>query len=46
MEFYLILKQKKGETVKVGALLGVVTEGENEEKKIKKIKPEEKIEKN
>ncbi len=40
------IKTKEGETVKVGALLGVVTEGENtESKKIEKIKPEEKIEK-
>ena len=35
------IKTKEGETVKVGALLGVVTEGENTEtKKIEKIKPE------
>ena len=35
------VKTKEGETVKVGALLGVVTEGENTEtKKIEKIKPE------
>ena len=35
------IKTKEGETVKVGALLGVVTEGENlETKKIEKIKPE------
>ena len=35
------IKTKEGETVKVGALLGVVTEGENAEtKKIEKIKPE------
>ncbi len=40
------IKTKEGETVKVGALLGVVTEGENtESKKIEKIEPEEKIEK-
>ena len=35
------IKTKEGETVKVGALLGVVTEGESlETKKIEKIKPE------
>ena len=35
------IKTKEGETVKVGALLGVVTEKENTEtKKIEKIKPE------
>ena len=35
------IKTKEGETVKVGALLGVVTEGESTEiKKIEKIKPE------
>ena len=35
------IETKEGETVKVGALLGVVTEGENKEtKKIEKIKPE------
>ena len=35
------IKTKEGETVKVGALLGLVTEGENTEtKKIEKIKPE------
>ena len=35
------IKTKEGETVKVGALLGVVTGGENAEtKKIEKIKPE------
>ena len=35
------IKTKEGETVKVGALLGVVSEGENTEtKKIEKIKPE------
>ncbi len=35
------IKSKEGETVKVGALLGVVTEGESiETKKIEKIKPE------
>ena len=35
------IETKEGETVKVGALLGVVTEGENTEtKKIEKIKPE------
>ena len=35
------IKTKEGETGKVGALLGVVTEGENTEtKKIEKIKPE------
>ena len=35
------IKTKEGETVKVGALLGVVTEGENTEtKKIEEIKPE------
>ena len=40
------IKTKEGETVKVGALLGVVTEGENKEaENIQKIKPEEKIEK-
>ena len=34
------IETKEGETVKVGALLGVVTEGENTEtKKIEKIKP-------
>ena len=36
------IKTKEGETVKVGALLGVVTEGENKEaENIQKIKPEE-----
>ena len=40
------IKTKEGETVKVGALLGVVTEGEKTETtKIEKIKPEEKNEK-
>ena len=40
------IKTKEGETVKVGALLGVVTEGEiTETKKIEKIKPENKTEK-
>ena len=40
------IKTKEGETVKVGALLGVVTEGENKEaENIQKIKPEEKSEK-
>ena len=40
------IKTKEGETVKVGALLGVVTEGENTEtKKIEKIKPENQIKK-
>ena len=40
------IKTKEGETVKVGTLLGVVIEGDNKEpKKIQKIKPEEKIEK-
>ena len=40
------IKIKEGETVKVGALLGVVTEGEKTETtKIEKIKPEEKKEK-
>ena len=40
------IKTKEGETVKVGALLGLVTEGENKEAvDIQKIKPEEKIEK-
>ena len=35
------IKTQEGETVKVGALLGVVTEGENTEtKKLEKIKPE------
>ena len=34
------IKTKEGETVKVGTLLGIVTEGENTEtKKIEKIKP-------
>jgi len=42
----LNIKTKEGETVKVGALLGVVTEGENKEaENIQKIKPEEKSEK-
>ncbi len=40
------IKTKEGETVKVGALLGVVTEGEKTETaKIEKIKPETKKEK-
>ena len=40
------IKTKEGETVKVGALLGLVTEGKSEElQEIKKIKPDEKIEK-
>ncbi len=40
------IKTKEGETVKVGALLGVVTETEKiETTKIEKIKPEGKIEK-
>ena len=40
------IKTKEGETVKVGALLGVVTEGENTEtKKLEKIKPENQIKK-
>ena len=40
------IKTKEGETVKVGALLGVVTEGEKTETTtIEKIKPEEKNEK-
>ena len=40
------IKTKEGETVKVGALLGVVTEGEQTEtSKIEKIKPEVKSEK-
>ncbi len=40
------IKTKEGETVKVGALLGVVTEGESKDsKEIKKIEPEQKIEK-
>ncbi len=40
------IKTKEGETVKVGALLGVVTEGEKTEtSKIEKIKPEAKSEK-
>ena len=39
------IKTKEGETVKVGALLGLVTEGKSEElQEIKKIKPDEKIE--
>ena len=39
------IKTKEGETVKVGALLGVVSETENNEaKKIEKIKPKEQIE--
>ncbi len=39
------IKTKEGETVKVGALLGVVSETENNEaKKIEKIKPTKKIE--
>ena len=40
------IKTKEGETVKVGALLGVVSEGEKTETtKIEKIKPEAKSEK-
>ena len=40
------IKTKEGETVKVGALLGLVTEGKSEElQEIKKIKTDEKIEK-
>ncbi len=40
------IKTKEGETVKVGALLGLVTEGKSEElQEIKKINPDEKIEK-
>ena len=40
------IQTKEGETVKVGALLGVVTEAENKEsEEIQKIKPEEIIEK-
>ena len=40
------IKTKEGETVKVGALLGIVTERENKEsQEIKKIKPTEKVEK-
>ena len=39
------IKTKEGETVKVGALLGLVTEGKSEElQEIKKIKTDEKIE--
>ena len=40
------IKTKEGETVKVGALLGIVTEGENKEtQEIHKVKPIEKAEK-
>ena len=40
------IKTKEGETVKVGALLGIVTEGESKEtQEIQKIKPIEKVEK-
>ena len=40
------IKTKEGETVKVGALLGVVSETENNEaKKIEKIKPTKKLRK-
>ena len=40
------IKTKEGETVKVGALLGIVTAGANQEfKEIQKIEPTEKVEK-
>ena len=40
------IKTKEGETVKVGALLGIVTEGDNKEsQEIQKIEPVEKVEK-
>ena len=40
------IKTKEGETVKVGALLGIVTEGDNKESQdIQKIEPVEKVEK-